>query len=119
VHNYSTKSRTYQGLDWMWKPDEVTTSADANDTAFLIKNLLISPPPFNFSVYIPLKVIFNLCNDYDKVMWGLKQRIRMTRTNSTRALFRSAANINAAAAGIYPATTDIAADAFVNLTTLR
>jgi len=52
-------------------------------------------------------------------MWGLKQRIRMTKTNSTRALFRSAANINAAAVEIYPAKTAVAADAVVNLTTLR
>jgi len=24
VHNYLTKSRTYQGLNWYWKPDEIT-----------------------------------------------------------------------------------------------
>jgi len=122
VHNYLTKSRTYQGLDWMWKPDEVTTAADVNNTPFLIRNLLISPPPFNFSVCIPLKVIFNFCNDYTKVMWRLKHRIRMTmtRTSSLRALFRNANNINAAAAaGIYPATTAVANDAVVILTTLR
>jgi len=80
VHNYLTKSKTYQGLDWMWKPDEITTAADVKNTAFLTRNLFISPPPFNFSVCIPLKVIFNYCNDYTKVMWGLKHRIRMTRT---------------------------------------
>jgi len=51
-------------------------------------------------------------------MWGLKHRIRMTRTTSTRALFRSGADITAApaAGAIYPATT---AEAVVNLTTLR
>jgi len=119
VHNYLTKSRTYQGLDWMWKPDEVDAAADTSNTPFLHRNLLISPPPFNFSVCIPLKVIFNFCNDYNKLIWGLKHRIRMTRTNSTRALFRSAANINAAAARIYPATTAVANDAIVNLTTFR
>jgi len=50
-------------------------------------------------------------------MWGLKQRIRMTRTNITRSLVR----INAAVAanGLFPALTAAAADAVVNLTTLR
>jgi len=27
VHNFLTKSRTFQGLDWMWKPDEVDAAA--------------------------------------------------------------------------------------------
>jgi len=72
VHNYLTKSRTYQGLDWMWKPDEVVTTADANNTAFLTRNLLISPPPFNFSVCIPLKVIFNFCNDLHESNVGVE-----------------------------------------------
>jgi len=100
VHNYLTGSRTYQGLDYMWRPDEVEVAANTNNNQFLLSNLLISPSPFNFSGCIPLKVIFNFCNDYNKIMWGLKHRIRMTRTNSTRALFSSAANINAVAAGI-------------------
>jgi len=119
VHNYSTKSRTYQGLDWIWKPDEGVITAEATNTPFLIRNLLISPPPFNFSVCIPLKVIFNFCNDYNKVMWGLKHIIRMTRSNSTRALFRSVADISAVVNGIYHVTTAVGNEAVVNLTTLR
>jgi len=50
-------------------------------------------------------------------MWGLKQRIRMTRATSTRALVRSAANLGAN--GSFPAVTAVANDAVVNLTTLR
>jgi len=49
-------------------------------------------------------------------MWGLKQRIRMTRANSTRALFRGGA-INAN--GLFPALSAVANDAVVNLTTLN
>jgi len=74
---------------------------------------------WNFSACVPLKVIFNFCNDYNKVMWGLKQRIRMTRTNSTTALFRSAAAAGILANGLFPALTTVANDAVVNLTTLR
>jgi len=50
-------------------------------------------------------------------MWGLKQRIRMTRTNSNRALFR--VNNAISANGIFPALTAANADAVVNITTLR
>jgi len=105
----------------MWKPDELTTAANINNTSFLVGNLAISPPPFNFSVCIPLKVKFNFCNDYNKVMWGKKHRIRMTRTTSLRSLHKSGADITAApaAGAIYPATTAVANDAVVNLTTLR
>jgi len=57
VHNYLTKSRTYQGLDWMWKPDEVTTAADVNNAAFLTRNLLISSPHLT-SVYVFLLKLY-------------------------------------------------------------
>jgi len=52
-------------------------------------------------------------------MWGLKQRIRMTRATSTRALFRSGLAADIAASGIFPALTQVAADGTINLTTLR
>jgi len=83
VHNYLTKSRTHQGLNWMWKPDEMSAEATTNNIAFLTRNVLTysAAGAWNFSACVPLKVIFNFCNDYTKVMWGLKQRIRMTRTN--------------------------------------
>jgi len=35
VHNYLTKSKTYQGLDWMWKPDEVVPDTTASNKGFL------------------------------------------------------------------------------------
>jgi len=53
-------------------------------------------------------------------MWDLKQRIRMTRTNSTnstRALFRSAAVI--ADNGVFVTTAAAGADATVTLSILR
>jgi len=50
-------------------------------------------------------------------MWGLKHRIRMTRTNSNRALYR----VNAAipANGSFIATKAVPTEASVNITTLR
>jgi len=34
VHNYLTKSRTYQGLDWFWKPDEVLGDTSTSNRGF-------------------------------------------------------------------------------------
>jgi len=75
VHNYLTKSRTHQGLNWMWKRDELTPDALVANTAFLNRNYIMysAAGAWNFSACVPLKVIFNFCNDYNKVMWGLKQ----------------------------------------------
>jgi len=120
VHNYLTKSKTYQGLDWFWKPDEVLPDTSPSNKAFFERNFLTyngGGATATFGVCVPLKSIFSFCNDYNKVMWGLKHRIRMTRTNSTKALFRSAANI--VANGSFPATTAVANDAVVNISTLR
>jgi len=52
-------------------------------------------------------------------MWGLKQRIRMTRTTATTALFRSNVAAGITANGIFPALTEVGDDAYVNITTLR
>jgi len=43
----------------------------------------------------------------------------MTRTTSTRALFRSGLAAGIAASGIFPALTAVANDGTINLTTLR
>jgi len=104
---------------WMWKPDELLPYATVNNTAFLTRNFVMysAAGVWNFSACVPFKVIFNFCNDYNKVMWRLKQRNRMTRATSTRALFRSAAPINAV--WIFPALTAVAVDGAINFTALR
>jgi len=120
VHNYLTKSRTCQGLNWFRKPDEISYTAITQNSGFMYRNAMIysAAGGWYISACIPLKVIFNFCNDYNKVMWGLKQRIRMTRTNSARALFRSiAANITNN--GLTPDLVAANNDATINLTTLR
>jgi len=35
VHNYLTKSKTYQGLDWFWKPDEISGDTSSSNKAVL------------------------------------------------------------------------------------
>jgi len=119
VLNYLTKSRTHQGLNWMWKPDELSADSTANNVAFATRNSLLygANGGLYFSACIPLEVILKFCGDYNKVMWGLKQKIRMTRNTSTKALVTVNAAVNAI--GVFPALTAVGADAVVNLTTLR
>ena len=70
IHNYLTRSKKYQGDNWFWLPDTLTTTADANNTAWRLRNLLVNPQAangvWNFSATIPLSSIFNFCNDYKK-----------------------------------------------------
>jgi len=120
AHNYLTKSKTYQGLNWYWKPDEITYLPSTKNIGFLTRNALIydAGNSWYISACIPLKVIFNFCNDYTKVMWGLKQRIRMTRTGSLRALNRLGAAIDANTITDALTTTG-ANDGTIVLSTLR
>jgi len=118
VHSYLTKSKTYQGLDLFWKPEEVLADSSGSNGGFFERNYLTysgAAATTSFGVCVPLKSIFSFCNDYDKVMWGLKQRVRMT--NSTKALYRVNANNNAT--GSFPAISAAANNAVVNISTLR
>ena len=59
---------------------------------YIINN---SNPKGSFSFKIPLKHIFGFCEDYDKVVYGFKHELTLTRNNDNDAIFRN----NAAAAG--------------------
>ena len=59
---------------------------------YIINN---SRPRGSFSFKIPLKHIFGFCEDYDKVVYGLKHALTLTRNDDNDAIFRA----NAADAG--------------------
>ena len=86
-----------KGLNQLWYKD--TTSAavidkdDANFNAgfkirqdYIIKS---SNPKGSFSFKIPLKHIFGFCGDYDKVVYGLKHNLTLTRNDDNDAIFRA------------------------------
>ena len=54
----------------------------------------------SFSFRIPLKHIFGFCEDYDKVLYGFKHTLSLTRTHDEDAIFRPA---NDAAGNPFPA----------------
>ena len=78
----------------MWHKD-VTAFADDNNTCFSIRRFYIivnSNPKGSFSFKIPLKHIFGFCQDYDKVVYGLKHNLTLTRNDDNDAIFKSDQN---------------------------
>ena len=80
-----------KGLNQLWYKD---TSADpvADNVGFKIrKNYIIvnSDPKGSFSFKIPLKHIFGFCEDYDKVVYGFKHNLTLTRNDDNDAIFRA------------------------------
>ena len=45
-----------------------------------------------FSFRIPLKHIFGFCEDYDKIVYGLKHTLTLTRDNNNTAIFKAIVN---------------------------
>ena len=116
IHNLLTKSNTYNGDGWFWIPDNKTNNISWKYRKLII-NTAVDGQNWNFSTMVPLSCIFNFCNDFNKVIYGMQHRISLTRTTDTRALIR----VNAAveAAGIYPAAAALANDAKVVLSAVK
>ena len=83
-----------KGLNKLWYKD-TTVNADDNNTGFSIRrNYIIvnANPKGSFSFKIPLKHIFGFCEDYDKVVYGLKHNLTLTRNDDNDAIFKSDQN---------------------------
>ena len=83
-----------KGFNQLWYKD-TTTDAEEGNTGWYARKLYIinnSNPKGSFSFKVPLKHIFGFCEDYDKVVYGLKHVLTSTRNY---AIFRA----GAAAAG--------------------
>ena len=87
-----------QGLNQLWLPD---TNIDNNNEANKVDNkgfkkrneyiVRTSDPKGTFSFKIPLKHFLGFCEDYKKILYGMQQRLTLTRTNNDNAIFRTAA----------------------------
>ena len=80
-----------KGLNQLWYKD-TTVNADNNNSGFAYRRFFIlgeTNPLGSFSFRIPLKHIFGFCEDYDKVVYGLKHTLTLTRNNDNDAIFKS------------------------------
>ena len=82
-----------KGLNQLWYKD-TTNNADNNNNGFKIRkgHIFGSNPRGLFSFKIPLKHIFGFCEDYDKIVYGLKHTLTLTRNNDDDAIFKTDAN---------------------------
>ena len=81
-----------KGLNQLWYKD-TTGVADDHNTGFSIRrNYIIvnANPKGSFSFKIPH--IFGFCEDYDKVVYGLKHNLTLTRNDDNDAIFKSDQN---------------------------
>ena len=91
-----------KGLNQLWYKDTTINAEEAN-AGWNVRRFQIiqnSDPRGTFSFKIPLKHIFGFCEDYDKVVYGLKHNLTLTRNNDNDAIFRA---VNDAAGNAVPA----------------
>ena len=80
-----------KGLNQLWYKD-TTLNANNNNTGFSIRrsHIIVNADPIGtFSFKIPLKHIFGFCEDYDKIVYGLKHNLTLTRNNDNDAIFKT------------------------------
>ena len=90
-----------KGLNQLWYKDTSTNATIGNDgnAGFNVRRKYIfsSDPVGTFSFRIPLKHIFGFCEDYDKIVYGLKHNLTLTRNNNNDAIYRNNNNTAGAA----------------------
>ena len=89
-----------KGLNQLWYKDtKNTTAVEGNNlnVGFKIRRDYIfgntdgvAANVGKFSFRIPLKHIFGFCEDYDKIVYGLKHTLTLTRDNDNTAIFKFA-----------------------------
>ena len=75
-----------QGLNQLWYKDTSTTVAKADNNGFAARHVYIIQSPTvkgTFSFRIPLKHIFGFCEDYDKIVYGLKHSLTLVKKQMT------------------------------------
>ena len=80
-----------KGLNQLWYKD-TTVNADDDNVGYAYRRYYIvrnSNPKGSFSFRIPLKYIFGFCEDYDKVVYGLKHNLTLTRNDDNNAIFKT------------------------------
>ena len=78
----------------MWYKDTATTAVKADNNVFAARNAYLIQSPTvkgTFSFGIPMKHIFGFCEDYDKIVYGLKHNLTLVRKTADDVNCRGAA----------------------------
>jgi len=80
-----------QGLNQLSQKDTTSTAVIADNEGFRTRQSYLIKQPIvkgTLSFRIPLKHIFGFCEDYDKVVYGLKHTLTLVRKSNDDAIFR-------------------------------
>ena len=83
-----------QGLNQLWYKDTAATAAKADNNGYGARHAYLIQLPTvkgTFSFRIPMKNIFGFCENYDKIVYGLKHSLTLVRKTDDDAIFRGAA----------------------------
>ena len=94
-----------QGLNQVWAPDTEDGTPVAGNVGFKLRRDYIinmvdgvaNKGKFNFK--IPLKHFLGFCEDYKKILYGMQQRLTLTRTGDNNSILRGQNAANNAAVG--------------------
>ena len=82
-----------QNLNQLWYKDTSITAAKADNNGFAARHAYLIQSPTvkgTFSFRIPMKHIFEFCDDYDKIVNELKHSLTLVRKTDDDAIFRGA-----------------------------
>ena len=83
-----------QGLNQLWYKDTAATAVKSDNNGFAARHAYLiqsATVKGTFSFRIPMKHIFGFCEDYDKIVYGLKNNLTLVRKTDDDAVFRGAA----------------------------
>src|SRR6218665_683553 len=92
---YPNDFQLAQGLNQLWYKDSTATAVIADNSGFAVitdrRILIIRKADANgtFSFIIPLKHTFGFCDDYDKIVYGLKHTLTLVRKSDDDAIYRT------------------------------
>ena len=98
------------GLNQLWfkdgdiNPDQETNTGFNKRHEYIIKS---SDPKGSFSFKIPLKHFLGFCEDYKKILYGMQQRLTLTRTDKNNIIFKGTKTVNNNAVVIDAGKVDI------------
>lgn len=81
-----------QGLNQLWYKDTASSAVIAENTGFAVRQAYLIQKPAakgTFSFIVPLKHIFGFCDDYNKIVYGLKHTLTLVRKSDNDAIFRA------------------------------
>ena len=92
---YSVEFSKADGMNQLWYKDTNIDADRAGNNGFNVRQdyIIQRPnPKGTFSFKIPLKHIFGFCEDYTKIIYGMKQTLIFTRDDDNNAIFRANAD---------------------------